>query len=134
MKLYELTYLILPDVSEEDLKSVQEKINSLIQTEGGVLAEGNYPVKKEGGYLVTLNFNLEPDRVSSLEKKLKSESKIIRYMILVKKLEKKIFISNKPPRLVKPPSDKILQDKIPTEKTKVELNEIEKKLEEILGE
>ena len=34
MKFYELTYLISPDLSEEEIKVLQEKVTSLIQEEG----------------------------------------------------------------------------------------------------
>jgi len=132
MKYYELTYLISPDLSEEEAKSCQEKIISLIQEVGGTLGEVKTPVRKKmaypvrkkssnGAYLSTLNFHLDPEKLGSLEKKLKSEQKILRYLILKKKILKKIpeILIEKPKRIVRP---------------KVELKEIEKKLEEILGE
>ena len=46
MKLYEINYLISPDLSEEEATSLQEKINSWIQEEKGALNEVNKPVKK----------------------------------------------------------------------------------------
>jgi len=136
MKLYELTYLISPDLSEGELKTLQEKINSFIQEEGGTLAEINgeltpirkrvaYPIKRRDEiYLTTLSFHLEPEKFASLEKKLKSESQILRYLILTKKLLKKV-----PEVVVRAPKKPITKPK-----PKVELKEIEKKLEEILGE
>lgn len=150
MKLYEITYLISPDLSEEELKGCQEKITSLIQEEGGVLvdeaslhlplhpvSQGSaievkppvrktlaYPIKKKReAFLSTLSFQILPERLRSLEKKLKGESNLLRYQILTKKLPKKVKVisAKKPKKIVKP-------------KPKVELKEIEKKLEEILGE
>jgi len=121
MKTYELTYLISPDLSEKEVFSFQEKIISLIQEAGGTLGEVKTPVRKKMAYLSTLNFHLDPEKLGSLEKKLKSEQKILRYLILKKKILKKIpeILIEKPKRIVRP---------------KVELKEIEKKLEEILGE
>jgi len=130
MKLYEIIYLISADLSEEELKACQEKITSLIQEEGVLSEVGSsirkilaYPIKKKrAAFSATLSFQLEPERLENLEKKLKAESKILRYLILTKKLPKMAVVPvKKPKRIIKP-------------KPKVELKEIEKKLEEILGE
>jgi len=135
MKYYELTYLISPDLSEEEIRTLQEKINALIQAEGGVLSEVNspvrktlaYPVKKKWTtYLNTLSFQLDPERLESLKKKLKAESEILRYLILTKPRTKEILVRGKKLPPIRPRKRVI--------KPKVELKEIEKKLEEILGE
>ena len=132
MKIYELAYLISPEISESELKDFQEKINSLIQQEGGILNRTSSPTKKELAYpvkkkneafLTNLNFSLEPAKLESLEKKVRSEKKILRYLILTKPRTKKILVRTK--KLPKKP--------IPKEK-KVELKEIEKKLKEILDQ
>jgi len=128
MKDYELTYLIYPDLSEKEVFSFQEKIISLIQGVGGTLGEVKTPVRKKMAYLATLNFHLAPEKLGSLEKKLKSEGQVLRYIILTKPkhitryvLGGKVPPSKLPKKIVKP-------------EAKVELKEIEKKLEEILGE
>ncbi len=141
MKQYQLTYLISPDLSERELREFQEKTISLIQEEGGALSEVREPVRKKLAYLIknrgeaylaTLNFRLQsgkPDSsptptkkgLANIEKKLKSESQILRYIILTKPA-RRIMVTGKPSK--KPVSPK----------TKVELKEIGKKLEEILGE
>ncbi len=147
MKLYELTLILTPDLSEEEGKLFQKKIQSFIQEEDGILTDSRNPLKRKLGYpikkkeeafLVTLNFNLAPEKLGNLEKKLRSENQILRYLILTKKRPKtspaggkKLPVSPKilpfeiykDKRIVKPPKEK-----------KVELKEIEKKLEEMLGE
>jgi len=132
MKYYELTYLISPDSLEEEVKDFQEKINSLIQTEEGILEQGVKPAKKKLGYQIKKkseaflgiqDFRLNPEKLGALEKKLKKEKKLLRYMILAKKLPR--VISKIPTKPVLPKAKK---------EEKVELKEIEKKLEEILGE
>jgi len=135
MKLYELTYLISPELSESELKSLNEKINSLIYQKGaGVLNEVKLPIKKRLGqlikkqreaFLINLSFYLEPDKLGSLEKELKSEKKILRYLILAKPKIKIAKVRKRPTKVI---------PKIPVKEKKVELKEIEKKLEEILGE
>ena len=128
MKSYQLTYLISGQVPEEEAKNVQEKITSLVGKEGGVLNETTIPVRKKlayrikGGreaFLANLNFHLEPSRLEVLEKELKSEKQILRYLILNKKpekIEKKRLLTRKP------------------KAKKVELKELEQKIDEILEE
>jgi len=147
VRYYELTYLASPDLSEENLNNLKEKIISLLQERSGVLNEIKNPVKttlrypikkKKTAFLVTLNFCFNADEVSNFEKNLKSVPEILRYLILTGVAP------------IKPPQTPSFQQKersweqkrirrVPsgTEKQKepkVELEEIEKKLEEILGE
>ena len=109
MKYYELTCLISPDFSEE-------KLIAYLPTK---------PIKKqltsEEG-LISLEFFAEPDKIKALEKKLKDEASIQRYLILKKK-------PGKPLETKKPSFTKVSESK-----PKVELKEIEKKLDEILNE
>ncbi|MFH1462117.1 MAG: 30S ribosomal protein S6 [bacterium] len=139
MKNYELTYLITPDLAEEQVKEFQNKVVSFVQQEeGSLVGEGSflrkklaYPIKKRTqAYLAVLNFQLNPEKVANLEKNLKSEKQILRYLIIIKK---KIKAGQKAPRTPllhkKPLVSKI---KKPEEK-KIELKEIEKKLDEILN-
>ena len=134
MKTYELTCLISPNLSEIELESFQEKIITLLQKEQAILTNETqlkplkkrlaYPVKKNiQAYLINFNFKINPPGLQNLEKELKAEPVLIRYSILVKKLSKKIKKPERVPKITK----KTLQPK-------VELKEIEKKLEEILGE
>jgi len=132
MKNYELTYLISSDVSGEELKNLSEKIKSFVQKEKGAIKKTTEPSKKELGYeikekreafLSILNFSLNPEKLENLEKKLKTENQILRYMILNKDLSKKTL------------SVKRTSPKLKTkESEKVELKEIDKKIEEILKE
>lgn len=148
MKNYELTYLISPDLSEEELKSLNEKINTFIQEEGGILnttapcikiSLTNPIAKKNSAFLFNLDFQLSQEKLENLEKKLKSDDKILRYIVLTKKLSKKIpemrpTISRGRRAVWSKTEQKTEQKKIIKPKPKVELKEIEKKLEEILGE
>ena len=134
MKYYELTYLISPNLSEEELKTFQRKINSFVQTAGKGLEQSKNPIKKkleypiqdeDTAFLVTLNFYSEPEDLENLEKKLKKEPSILRYLILNKKLPEKIKIPEIKPRAE---IKKIRKER------KVKLEKIEEKLDEILGE
>ncbi|KPJ56602.1 hypothetical protein AMJ49_04465 [Parcubacteria bacterium DG_74_2] len=132
MKLYELTYLISPNLSEEEAKSFQEDICSLIQKQEGALEKKetiikkklSYPIQKqETAYLATVEFRLDPEKLKDLEKELKSKNQILRFLLLTKKISEIKTIS------------KISKPKLkPKPKQKVKLKEIEDKLEEILKE
>jgi len=133
MRLYELTYLITPDFTEIEVKNFYNKINSLIEKEKGVLdsiefkektflkRDLAYPIKnKKEAILKSLRFRLDPKNLENIKKFLDSEKQILRYLILAK-APKKIEVKLKPK--IQRPSKKV---------KKVELKEIEKKLEEIL--
>ena len=131
MKNYELTYLISSDVSVEELKNLSEKIKSFVQEEGAIKkttepskTKLGYQIKEKGeAFSSVLNFSLNPEKIANLEKKLKAENQILRYMILNKDLSEKILH----PKRTSP--------KLKTkESEKVELKEIDKKIEEILNE
>jgi len=144
MKNYELTCLISPDLSEEELKNISAKINSFIQEETGVLEKTSEPLKKVLGYpikgksrafSVSLNFSLDPEKLKNLEKKLKSENQVLRYIILIKTALKEVLPRKKrllkiPQKITEPSESAAYQSKA----KKVELKEIDKKIEEILGE
>jgi len=131
MKYYELTYLLSPELSESKIGEIQEKIISFIEEEGGKIEKSNKPIQiklkysvqeKEEGFLSTLSFYCLPEKLQNLEEKLKKESLVLRYLILNKKPLKKIKV----PKIGK---------KIEVKKEKkVKLEEIDKKLEEILGQ
>jgi len=133
MRNYELTCLISPDLSEEELNTIKEKIASFIQQEGGILGETTspqkrvlaYPIKKKSlTYLVIINFQLSPEKIENLENQLKNEKGLLRYLLAIKPLIKEMA-----PTFRKPIKARLVKKK-PVEK--VELKEIEKKLEEIL--
>lgn len=138
MQLYQLDYLVFPQTSEQDAQSIGEKIKSLIEKQGGSIIKTEplirqmlaYEIKKlNEAFLAGLIFNLKPEKLKELEKELSLEKNILRYLMFKKKLVK---IKKKRRKITKTSKEvKILKDK---PKRKVELKEIEKKLEEILGD
>lgn len=134
MKSYELTYLISGELPDADLKPFEEKINSYIQQEEGNLLEARPSTRRKLAYsirgnneaiLASVVLSLEPSKLADLEKKLKAEKSVIRYLITIKKSPRKIKeMRSRPPEISEPKASK--------PKTKVELKDIEKKLEEIL--
>ena len=149
MHNYELTCLISANLSESELKFSQEKIIALLQKEEGIfitraLARGEdersssptenqgkifkknlaSPIKKQTqAYLIVFNFQLNPAALENFKKNLMKDENILRCTILAKK----------PVKLTKIP-ERLIKTIKKTHQPKVELKEIEKKLEEILGE
>ena len=128
MNFYELAYLISFKLTLEDAKNFSEQIIYWIKKEGGMVDEVKnpkriklaYEIKKETeGFLVSLNFHLEPEKLENVVKKMKSEGQILRSLIFTKKTPKEKELPKIP--------------KIKKEE-KVALEDIEKRLEEILGE
>jgi len=150
MKTYELTYIVSPELISEEAEAKSKEIEAIIQNkEGSVLRQSNpivktlsYPIKKQAsGYLGVLEFQLEPEKLKELEETLKKDGKIVRHMVIIKKpakqrkerrarviptftIEQKTEIEEN-----KPSSAKASEGK-----QKVELKDIEKKLDEILGQ
>ena len=136
MKHYELTYLISSEISEEEVKSLPEKVLVLVQEADGIIENRILPLKRKLAYpinkqedacLATLTFQLDPEKLAGLEKKIKAEGQILRYLLLVKK----------PTKEVKRVIRKVISEKpvsAQSQEKKVELKENEKKLEEILAQ
>lgn len=173
MKNYELTYLIKPETLKEEISELSQKINSLIQDQEGIIEKDSqeqtrtlgYPIKgNKNVFLKTVVFKYNPEKLPVLDKYLKEEKSILRFLIIKiekKKRKKKIRSLDKIDALVqKQKMEESIEEKtrkigqIPeikeeaktTEKTpsfmgdtkqkekKVELKDIDKKLEEILEE
>jgi small subunit ribosomal protein S6 len=143
MKLYELTYLMPIDLPEESTKALQERMNTFIADGQGTIDRIEDLTKKRLGephrgqnmaQMSSLNFYFAPEKLDELKKKIKSENQIIHYLILNKKPHKA-----EAPRRIRKMPPAVVSDQGETIKTaekpkKVEIKEIEKKLEEILGE
>lgn len=139
MKNYELTYIISSDLTEQEINNLSLKITAFIQEESGSLEKITkssknklaYSIKKKGeGFLNVLDFYLIPEKLENLKKKLDSEKQILRYMILTKKPLKKTRFKEV---LTKKTKFQEAAEQHPEAK-KVELEEIDKKIDEILQE
>ena len=140
MKHYELTYFISPQIKSEEIEKLNQEIGEFIQNNGGTIIKFDaptprslaYQIKKEGSvFLVSTEFNSEPEKTKELEKKLQKETRILRYLLTIKtsgrRLKKRIIIE-------KPSFTQPLKEKTGKPGKKVELKEIEEKLDEILKE
>jgi ribosomal protein S6 len=134
MRYYDLTYLITPEFSEKEAKDFSQKVLNLLQDQGGILENLKDPQKislayqiekKKTAWLVSLSFFLASSKIQDIRNELSKNKEILRFLVFQKKLPKA--------KIPEKEEMKIPLAKKPPEK-KVELKEIEKKLEEILGE
>ena len=130
MKYYELTYLISPDLPEEERKNFSEEINSFLQEQEGILDKSSklikkklgYPIKeKDSAFLKSITFYLKKENLSKVKKYLKEKKEVLRFLLLTKPV----------PRAIKKSP---LKKKRVAPQKKVELKDIDEKLKQILKE
>lgn len=97
-RTYELMTVLHPDVPEESLSGELERISGFITTAGGSIIESlqdspwgrrrlAYPIRFGGrdvrdGYYTVWHFNLGPSRIDDVERELKLDSQVIRYLVV----------------------------------------------------
>ena len=91
MRQYELTFIVHPDLDEPGRSALLAKVQGWITQEGGSVRQVNdwgrrrlaYPILKlrEGHYYL-LNIDMEPGRVSELERNIKLSEDIIRHLVV----------------------------------------------------
>jgi small subunit ribosomal protein S6 len=141
--MYDLTYIISPLAGELDNSVVSGKIDALINSLGGIIKKETagekrklaYPIKKQSvGFYVTLEMELEPEKLIELEKTLRMDKDILRYLIInlaelkTERAPRRTFIKAKSPVLGQTGGE------APTKTEKVKIEELDRKLEEILKE
>lgn len=146
---YELTFILSPNLGEEEISSFEQEIEKNIENlEGTLRKKGrpekrslSYPIKKfQSGYYLMVNFLFSPEKLEELYSALKHKKEILRYIITVIPEESSSVkdIKGKKPKKI-PQAEKIkkLKEEKPSpkkaSKSKTKLEEIDKKLEEILG-
>lgn len=142
MKSYELTCLVNSEISTEDAQAKVLEISSQIQKEGGLIIKSEGPIPRSLGYKikgqvsalwVNIEFSLEPDKLNVIEGIIRKDAKIIRHLITIKKpagqmRERYQAREEKPKEEIK----EVVENKTKKEDKKVELKDIDEKLEEIL--
>lgn len=154
MKVYELSYIISPEINSQEAEAKSKEIESAVQSREGVIVKQSNPVakalsypiaKRASGFLGVLEFQLEPEKLIEIKEILEKDGKIVRHMFIIKKplkprkerrsrklvpdLETENKIENEPGIKEEAP----LHTKASEFKEKVELKDIEQQLDEILG-
>lgn len=132
--MYDLTYILNPNLSEEEVVNYKKQIRDLIiSKEGQILAELPenkrklaYPLKKMvQGYYLSLDFEMPAESLAELEKKLKLDNNVLRHLIIKKE---KIVVE----AFSEEDTTKSRRERRPKKEERVKIEELDKKLEELL--
>jgi len=160
MKTYELAYIISPETNSEEIEAFAKSLETFVQSkEGTVAKQANpvaktlaYPIQKTAsGFVGSIEFQLEPGFLAELKDIVAKDKKVKRHMIVIKypeRAKKQRRTRNKDvdafiaePKAEKPEVKEVVIEKTAEEQPapkaddkKVELKDIEQKLEELLGE
>ena len=93
MNLYEVMYVITPELDEETTQGVIEKFAGIIASNGGEVTKSDvwgkrrlaYAIDyKTEGYYMLVDFTAGPDLPRELERNFKIDERILRYMVIRK--------------------------------------------------
>jgi len=84
MKNYEITFITQEDQKEKPVKTILEGLNGKILNTSSLGQKTlAFPIKKEkSGFYTTVNFEIEPEKLTDLNKKLALEEEILRFLIV----------------------------------------------------
>lgn len=141
-KNYEFAYLFSSAMAEGEVLTFVDKLSTIINETHGAIrrVEGSkkrklvYPIKKQKeAYFGWTTFSMAPENVESLKKKLKEEEEgLLRYLLVEEEIETRPQVFRVIPR---PTAKSRPIPRAPEEKPaeKLDLEALDKKLEEILG-
>ncbi|HIC88060.1 MAG TPA: 30S ribosomal protein S6 [Anaerolineae bacterium] len=91
MNRYELMYIIRPDVEDEGIDALAERVNGWVVANGGEVIDSviwgrrklAYPVRKqlEGTYMLH-RFQMPPQGINELERNLRLSEEILRHIVV----------------------------------------------------
>lgn len=141
-QLYEIGFLAVPSLMEEEARDFHQKIKNEAQGLGALIEdEGriekirlNYPIKKQlEAHLGSFKFTIDPEKIYAFNSKIKTENQILRSICVKTVRPQQRQISTKPftaPQTFFAPQT---PKEIKKEKPAASIEEIDKKLEEIFG-
>jgi len=149
-KTYQLTYLLSPILEQKGIEEISQKIKKWIIEKGGSLSEKEnlspgfkknlaYPIKKyHQAFYLNFNFLLASKMVKQFNNQLNLEKDILRHFIITKqKIKSKPIQKTMNYKIVDRIEPLVDEKSSPVKKQKVEkveIEELDKKLEEILNQ
>ncbi|MCI6357971.1 MAG: 30S ribosomal protein S6 [Erysipelotrichaceae bacterium] len=94
MRKYEIMYILMPQLSEEDRKNEIEKLNKILTDNGAKVTDVNewgirelaYEIKDQmKGYYVVEKVEAEPAATKEFDRLVKIDANVIRHIIVVDK-------------------------------------------------
>jgi len=156
---YDLHILLLPTITDSGISAIEENIKNIIEKNSGNIEKINkfvkkelaYPMKKMNNvYAGSFYFWVDPSQISNIQTEVKElEQDVLRFMITrttpqifkakkitqeaVDKIEKELEAHVKDAVGTTSPLEKINTEKTREEKSRVTMDDIDKKLDEIMG-
>lgn len=149
VKNYEVAYLIDPDIPEDGVFGEAGKITGAIQDVHGLVGKIEEPKRRKlpyaigksrNAYFGWTTFTVAPERLADIAKRIAAEPAIIRHRIVeevkrpLREFKPRTLRRDAGPR---PPQDigdvKAFTPAAPKEEDKTKIEELDKRLEEILG-
>lgn len=145
MKIYEITLITKEDIGEKSIKNVLTALDGKILSTSSIgEKQFAYKINKEDrGFYTTVLFEIDPDKVSELNKKLSLTEEIIRFLIVAKKPaqllepEEKMLPEIKKieePKEIEQPKEieapEVIEAPVKVEAPKEEIKEVEEKPKE----
>lgn len=149
---YEILYILPMSYTEEEVKPINQNVADIIKAnDGNITKEQNldkqkfaYPIKGQShGYYFLYEFNLTTDKLAGLNRALQLTKEILRFIIVKKqiktdeqlkheaKIQEKIAAKREKEKTEEAKEEKIVKENA---KPKINLEDLDKKLDEILDE
>lgn len=142
-KNYELAYLLAPSMTDEEALAEAGKLSMLIETEQGMIRHLETPKKRKlmyaikkhtMGYFAWTTFSAAADAIARLDKKIKIAPAVLRHMIVEEQIETRTpYIRSFTPRAGAAAAPKAIPREEQKPDEKLDLEALDKRLEEILG-
>lgn len=151
-KNYEAAYLLSPTLTEAEVLAYTGKTTGLIDELGGTIRRVEqarkqklaYEIKKESNaYFGWITFRLQPERLAEFEKRFKGHPGTLRFLVVEEEIEKrKPFIRSVGARTTagspmrapgRATREQVARPAPTNEDKRLDLEALDKKLEEILG-
>ncbi|MCK4918184.1 MAG: 30S ribosomal protein S6 [Candidatus Pacebacteria bacterium] len=124
--IYEIGYLVIPNVSDEEVLTEVANIKLILEKEGATFLSGDepklidlaYPVSKifntekqifEKAYFAWIKFEVEVDKLVKIKAELDKYENILRYLLIKALKESALISDNKKPSFTK--KDEIIEEK-----------------------
>ena len=149
---YEILYILPMSYTAEEVKPITKKVADIIKDNGGAITKEQdldkqkfaYPIKNQShGYYFLFEFDLPTDKLAGLNRILQLTNEVLRFIVVKKqvkteeqlkeeaKIQEKIAKKKEKERAEEVKVEKVAKEKT---KTKISLEDLDKKLEEILGD